>query len=111
MTHLMFILAALTLLVQGSPTATAQPVPDHAVIFMYHHVSAETPLSTSVTPEQFADHLDHLSRHGFRVWPLPAVVDSLRHGGSLPDSVVVLTFDDGYRSVYTEAFPRLKERG
>nr|MEE4267520.1 polysaccharide deacetylase family protein [Candidatus Krumholzibacteria bacterium] len=39
------------------------------------------------------------------------VVDSLRHGGSLPDSVVVLTFDDGYRSVYTEAFPRLKERG
>lgn len=111
MKNLMPILTVLALLFSGHPAAAAPAVPDHAVIFMYHHVSAHTPLPTSVTPDQFEDHLDHLSRHGFRVWPLPAVVDSLRLGGSLPDSVVVITFDDGYRSVYTEAFPRLRARG
>ncbi len=30
---------------------------------------------------------------------------------ALPDGAVALTFDDGYRSVYTEAFPRLRARG
>lgn len=34
----------------------------------------------------------------------------LRNKHALPDNVVVITFDDGYRSIYTEAFPRLKKR-
>ncbi len=42
---------------------------------------------------------------------LPTVVAQLRKGESLPDSTVVLTFDDGYESVYSEVFPRLKKLG
>lgn len=103
---LMIVLGGLSAL-----TGARAEAPDHAVILMYHHVSDRTPASTSVGPELFAAHLDYLAEAGYRVWPLPAVADSLRRGGALPDSVVVITFDDGYRSVYEDAFPRLKRRG
>jgi biofilm PGA synthesis lipoprotein PgaB len=98
---------------QAAPVFAAPggELPDHAVILMYHHVSATAPASTSVAPGLFEEHLAYLEKHGFRVWSLPAVVDSLAGGGALPDSVVVFTFDDGYRSVYEEAFPRLRRRG
>ncbi len=85
--------------------------PSHAVILIYHHVSETTPASTSVTPDIFRQHLEFLDHHGFRVMALPEVVETLKSGDDLPDSVVVLTFDDGYESVYTEAFPQLKKRG
>lgn len=104
---LLGVLLAAMNLVSGPVGAVA----DHAVILMYHHVSATAPVSTSVSPELFEAHLDYLAENGFRVRSLPEVVESLTSGASLPDSVVVLTFDDGYRSVYEEAFPRLKERG
>lgn len=86
-------------------------IPDHAVIFMYHHVSSSTPASTSVTPEVFISHLDYLDQNGFKVWPLSQIVENLKGGISIPDSTVAITFDDGYRSVYTQAFPLLKEKG
>ena len=82
-----------------------------AVILVYHHIGTTTPASTSVTPERFASHLDLLAAGGYRVVPLADVVEALRSGKALPDRAVVLTFDDAYRSVYTEAFPRLRHRG
>ena len=82
-----------------------------AVILVYHHIDTATPASTSVTPERFTNHLDLLAAGGYRVIPLADVVEALRSGKVLPDRAVVLTFDDAYRSVYTEAFPRLRRRG
>ena len=87
-------------------------VPEHAVVLIYHHVDTGTPPSTSTSPAVFADHLDLLEKQGCRVLPLDEVVAALRDPDvALPDDVVALTFDDGYRSVYTEAFPRLRARG
>lgn len=92
--------------------AAAAAVPEHAVILIYHHVDADTPASTSTPPEVFAEHLDLLERQGCTVLPLEQVVAALRDPArDLPDGAVALTFDDGYRSVYTEAFPRLRARG
>ena len=84
---------------------------EHAVILVYHHVAADTPPSTSVDPATFERHLDYLAEHGYRVRPLPEVLDRLQAGEPVPDKTVVLTFDDAYRSVYSEAWPRLRERG
>ena len=84
---------------------------DSAVVLEYHHVSTDTPPSTSVTPAVFESHMDHLAEHGFHVWPLPRLVRTLRDGGTVPDRTVAITFDDGYASVYSEAFPRLRARG
>jgi biofilm PGA synthesis lipoprotein PgaB len=94
-----------------APAFSLGEVPDHAVVLIYHHVDAETPASTSLSPELFGEHLDYLVANGYEAWPLAVLVDSLQSGGSVPDRTVALTFDDGYRSVYTAAFPRLKELG
>ncbi len=83
--------------------------PDQAVILMYHHVSERTPPSTSTTPAMFRTHLEYLRDNGFSVLPLEQVMDALRNGGSLPDKSAVISFDDGYVSVYTEALPILRE--
>lgn len=82
-----------------------------AVVLEYHHVAEDTPPSTSVTPEKFEAHMDHLAENDFNVWPLPKLVETVREGGDIPKRTVALTFDDAYASVYDEVFPRLQERG
>jgi len=102
----------LALVASGHGSVHAEEcLPPHAAILIYHHVADETPASTSVTPETFDAHLDFLAEGGFHVADLETVVQALRTGADLPDSTVVLTFDDGYESVYETAFPRLRERG
>ena len=39
------------------------------------------------------------------------MIESLRFGQSLPDKAVVITFDDGYSSIFDTAFPMLKNYG
>ncbi|MCP4272919.1 MAG: polysaccharide deacetylase family protein [Gammaproteobacteria bacterium] len=81
-----------------------------AVILMYHHIARDTPDSTSVTPETFKNHLEYLSENGFRVWSLRKMLKHLVTSKPIPDRTVVLTFDDAYQSVFSEAFPLLKAR-
>jgi len=85
---------------------------DHAVVLLYHHISDRTPPSTSVTPDRFEMHLDYLEDNGFEVWALQRLLAAAIDGEeAVPDNVVAITFDDAYESVYTEAWPRLRERG
>jgi len=94
-----------------APASSRAEIPNHAVVLIYHHVDEGTPASTSLSPALFGEHLDYLAANGYCALPLNALVDSLRVGGTIPDRTVALTFDDGYRSVYSEAFPRLRELG
>jgi peptidoglycan/xylan/chitin deacetylase (PgdA/CDA1 family) len=85
---------------------------DHGVVLLYHHVSEDTPAVTSVTPARFESHLDYLAENDFEVWPLYRLLATALDGAEpLPDNVVAITFDDAYESVYSEAWPRLRERG
>lgn len=81
---------------------------DHCVVLQYHHINEETPGITSVTPEQFQQHLDYLLTHEHAVMPLVDVVNRLKNGDDLPEKCVALTIDDAYLSAYTEAFPRTR---
>ncbi|WP_181935611.1 polysaccharide deacetylase family protein [Wenzhouxiangella sp. 15190] len=103
-------LAVIALLAGCVPADSAQD--RHGVILLYHHVSDETPPSTSVTPERFEAHLDYLDQHDFEIWPLERLLTATIDGEeAVPDKVVAITFDDAYESVYTEAWPELRERG
>lgn len=81
------------------------------VILQYHHISESTPAATSLSPDLFRRHMEHLQKSGYTVMALPEVVDRMRNDKSLPSKSVVITFDDGYDSVFTEAFPILKAKG
>ncbi len=84
---------------------------DSAVILQYHHVSENTPAITSVTPDVFQKHITYLSENQFEVKPLTDVIEALRSKTPLPEKTVAITFDDAYLSIYTNAFPLLKNKG
>lgn len=100
-------LLANTLLVLSASSMAAQS----ATILLYHHVAEDTPPSTSISPTNFDAHLRYLKENNFNVIALDRMIESLRSGQSLPDKSVVITFDDGYSSIFDEAFPMLKNYG
>ena len=105
------------------PSPTPFPTPDgvvrsaHVPILMYHYISAPPAdadiyrLDLSVTPANFEAQLAWLQSQGYQSITLSQLVHHLARGQSLPDKPIVLTFDDGYRDHYTNAFPLLKRYG
>lgn len=83
----------------------------NAVISVYHHVSNSTPPSTSLSPAAFRAHLSFLAENNFTVLPLTQILTTLNDGEDLPERTVAITFDDGYESIYSTAFPLLQEFG
>ena len=65
----------------------------------------------SLALDQFDAHLAELADGGHTVLPLPVLLEKLEHGTPVPDRAAALTIDDAHRSVYDEAFPRLKAAG
>lgn len=84
-------------------------VQNGAVVFVYHHVSNETPDSTSISPELFKKHLEYLDKNGFSVWSLDKIGSYVKDGKTFPPKIVGLSFDDGYHSVYKTAWPLLQK--
>lgn len=84
---------------------------NQAVVLQYHHVSSSMPRSTSVTVDEFRAHMQFLRDNGFSILPLQDIVHALQERTQLPDKAAAITFDDSNASVYTAAFPILKEYG
>ncbi len=85
--------------------------PQSAVVVVYHRFGEDAYPSTSVTIEQFEQHLAILEEGGYQVLPLEEIVRGLAGERELPDRTVAITVDDTYRSILTEAMPRLLDRG
>lgn len=79
-------------------------------VLMFHALDDRSS-AISFPPRVFQRGMAKLQERGYRALSLLEVVDDLRYGKPLPDRVFVLTFDDGYQSVYTEAFPVLQRYG
>lgn len=92
-------------------TAPAADGAPSAVIMMYHRFGEKTHPSTNITIAQFEAHIAELKSGGYTVLGLPEIVEALRTGKPLPDRTVGISIDDGYLSIYAEAWPRLKEAG
>jgi len=80
-----------------------------AIILQYHHVATDTPRTTSVTPAEFRQQMQHLKDLGYQVVSLDLIIDGLVQHKPLPDNAVAITFDDGFANVFTNARPILKE--
>jgi peptidoglycan/xylan/chitin deacetylase (PgdA/CDA1 family) len=93
-------------------TASLQASPQHqAIVLQYHHVSDSTPVSTSISPEAFIQHLELIEQLGFQVLPLPKILERIQQGLAFKQDTLGISFDDGYLSIYENAFPELKKRG
>ncbi len=101
------------------PTATASaplavPAVSQSVpILMYHYIrpkpGPDDPLgqALSVEPQEFAREMDWLAGHGFTTLTLAEFGEARAGHHPLPLRPVVLTFDDGYRDFYINAWPIL----
>ena len=82
-------------------------------ILTYHRVlpriSRLPAPSHNVTPDRFRAHVSGLLERGFTFWPLQKLLRHRQAKAPLPPRTIALTFDDGFQSVYTEAFPILRE--
>lgn len=109
-------LAAAVLLAVGAlwmarPTAAEPPADNGAVVVMYHRFGEPRYASTNIRIDQFEAHIGLLTSGPYKVLPLPEIVDALKIGRTLPERTVAITIDDAYLSVYTEAWPRLRQAG
>ncbi|WNO59807.1 polysaccharide deacetylase family protein [Rheinheimera sp. MMS21-TC3] len=82
-----------------------------AVVLIYHHVASDTPRVTSVTAEEFHDHLQYLKDHNFKVIGLDVLIQQLQTNQPVADNSVVITFDDSYENNFTTARPILQQFG
>lgn len=106
-----------------TPTATPGPTPDgvhrtaRVPILMYHHIAVPPPnadrirYNLSVPPDLFEAHLRFLKKAGYTTITLDDLIYYLTRGRPLPPKPIIITFDDGYRDNYTNAFPLLRKYG
>lgn len=79
-------------------------------ILCYHNLNPTVPGSMSMTPQKFEAQLKWLKDGGFIVIPLKEAVEYLQgRRASLPDKSVVITADDGWKSVYTYMLPLVQK--
>lgn len=79
-------------------------------ILTYHSIDNSGSV-ISTTPEMLARQVEVLAEEGYRALPLRAVLAERLALGRWPQRTVALTFDDGYRNVYTVALPTLARHG
>jgi len=98
----------------GAPGA--HRAPDEAVPILMYHVINEPPPGTAqpelwVSRSDLAAQVTMLARRGFHGVTLQQVYDAWHAGGRLPAKPIVLSFDDGYHSDFTNALPVLRRQG
>ncbi len=78
-----------------------------APILLYHRLGSV--IADSMTVRTFASDLAYLKAQGYSVIPLRNLTDFIAgKAHSLPERSVVITADDGHKSIYTEMYPLLK---
>jgi peptidoglycan/xylan/chitin deacetylase (PgdA/CDA1 family) len=108
----------------GSTSSTASvtgpavgPLGSEPVPILMYHVIAPAPAGAPfpglyVPPEEFAEQMQALKRAGWHAVTMDQVQAYWRRGVPLgPGKPVVLTFDNGYNSQYTQALPVLQRLG
>jgi peptidoglycan/xylan/chitin deacetylase (PgdA/CDA1 family) len=90
--------------------------PNAAVpILMFHVIN--TPKPDTAEPDlwvpraDFEAEMKYLADNGYHAVTLQQLWDAWHKGGLLPSKPIVISFDDGYHSQYTNGFPILKSHG
>src|SRR5579862_5750858 len=101
------LVAALLVLAANIAHAAAEP---RFLVLCYHNIEDTNPDQTyvGVTTAKFVAQLSWLQRNGYSFLSIDDLLAARDGRKPLPEKAVLLTFDDGYESFYTRAFPILK---
>jgi peptidoglycan/xylan/chitin deacetylase (PgdA/CDA1 family) len=87
-------------------------------ILVYHYIRVPPPPRTdllgynlSVSPAIFGLQMDYLAAHGYHTVTFDDLRLYWKHVEPLPAKPVIITLDDGYKDLYTTAFPILLAHG
>jgi peptidoglycan/xylan/chitin deacetylase (PgdA/CDA1 family) len=84
------------------------------VVLGYHQFGSDALKGVNtyrLSPAELRWEFQWLKEHGWTPVTLDQVLAHWEKGEALPDKSVLLTYDDGYRSVFTEAFPVIRQFG
>ncbi len=100
----------------SATTRTGPPGTDAVPILMYHVIAAPPPGAPFpglyVEPAEFAEQMQALQSAGWHAVTLDQVLAYWREGVPLgPGKPIVISFDNGYNSQYTQALPVLRRLG
>ena len=110
-----------TLIPTSTFTPTLTPVPQWikqgpneviVPILLYHHIGI--PRSESlyyISPFEFERQMYLLREWGYQTISVELLVRAIKEGAELPPKPIVLTFDDGGETVFTNALPILQKYG
>lgn len=99
---------------QAAPAAQAAPQAEAGgvkVLVLNYHKIDNTHHSLAVAPADFESQIKYLSDHGYNSISPDELYEGLAGTRELPEKPVLITFDDGYKDNYTNAFPILKKYG
>ena len=107
----LFLAVLVAVCIVAPAAALAQGAKDSAVIFAYQRFSGVGSQQINTTPAQLQSQIAELTNGKYNVRPVSEIIDSLFSGQTLKNRTVGLTIDDAYRTVYENAWPRLKAAG
>jgi len=84
---------------------------DSFLALCYHDVQDKLPAETAIitlSSDELLAQFSWLKAHGYHPVSLDDLVAARDGRRALPDKAVLLSFDDGYESMYTRVFPLLK---
>lgn len=96
---------------QQQPAQSSAKYPSAIPVLYYHSIDREEGNELRVPHEEFEEHLRFLEQAGYQSVTMNELYKHLQEGAELPDKPFVLTFDDGYRDNYTNAFPITRKYG
>ena len=88
---------------------------DRYGVLAYHSVVDESAAENqkhyfpqTISAQTLIKHFNWLKENGYNVISWQQVIDAENGQGTLPDNAVLLSFDDGYETMYNVVFPLLK---
>ena len=105
---IMFVFAPFSVSAEEKTDHNADP---GVTVLIYHRFGDDRYPTTNVPTARFKEQMEYLKKNNYQVISLQELIFSIKNRQPLPPKAVVITIDDGYKSVYDVAWPILKSYG